>query len=239
MRLTFHTSIEKVFENNISYYNQVAGTYNAIMAEQETNNFVRDFVKTKFCDEVEDGLVLDFGGGTGLDLPWLTERYGVIFCEPSDGMRERAIRMIEQKLPDSNVNVLESAKADFTSWIKDPPFATQVNAIIANFGVLNYIPDLKLLFENLASVLKPNGHFIMLVLELNLKQRWKWHRRNALKSLLFRRPFTMYIPFKDQKQMIFVHTPHEIKECCADHFRCCSIESLKEHDFTLIHLVRK
>ena len=79
MRLTFHTSIEKVFENNISYYNQVAGTYNAIMAEQETNNFVRDFVKTKFCDEVEDGLVLDFGGGTGLDLPWLTERYEVIF----------------------------------------------------------------------------------------------------------------------------------------------------------------
>ena len=58
-----------------------------------------------------------FGGGTGLDLPWLTERYGIIFCEPSDGMRERAIRMIEQKLPDSNVSVLESAKADFTSWI--------------------------------------------------------------------------------------------------------------------------
>ena len=121
-----------------------------------------------------------------------------------------------------------------------PPAGEEITRVIAATRRQRAVDmDLKLLFENLASVLKPNGHFIMLVLELNLKQRWKWHRRNALKSLLFRRPFTMYIPFKDQKQMIFVHTPHEIKECCADHFRCCSIESLKEHDFTLIHLVRK
>lgn len=228
-----------IIANNISYYNEVAGSYNDFMEEQASNKEVRDFVKSKFLREVEAGWVLDFGGGTGLDLPWLTDRYNVIFCEPSDCMRDEAISLINEQLTGKNVRLLKSGQTDFASWVKQPPLLTPADAILANFGVLNYISELKSLFNNFASVLKPGGHCILLILELDLRKRLKWHRRNAIKSLFYRSPFKMYIPYKNQRQLVFVHTPGEVRRACAQYFSFCSAESLKGFDFTLIHLVRK
>lgn len=226
-------------EQNISYYNEVARNYDSIMEQDQSNKTVREKVREKFLSVVKSGWVLDFGGGTGLDLEWLTQSgYKVFFCEPSPRMRDKAILYNESTLHSPNVFFMDTAKTDFTNWHADPPFSAKLDAILSNFGVLNYIPDIRSLFNNLAAVLKPGGHFILLILHLDFKKRLRWHRRNAIKSLIFGSTFKMYIPYKDNKQTVFVHTPTAIRKACNDYFDYHQHEILKSFDFTLIHLIR-
>ena len=226
-------------EQNISYYNEVARSYNSIMEKDESNKFVRQRVRDKFFSIVTSGSVLDFGGGTGLDIDWLSTRdYNIFFCEPSAAMREKAIHHNESTLHNNRIIFLEPDKTNFNNWHSNPPFSTPVDAVLSNFGVLNYIPDIRWLFHNMAGVLKPGGHFLFLILHLNLKKRLQWHRRNALHSLVFGTTFKMYIPFKEEKQTVFVYTPREIRRASAEYFDYGEHEILKPFDFTLIHLIR-
>lgn len=226
-------------EKNISYYNEVACTYDSIMEQDESNKLVRQKVREKFLSTVKSGSVLDFGGGTGLDLDWLTTGdYDIFFCEPSAAMRDKAIHHNASILHNNRIIFLDKDKTNFMTWHSVRPFSIQVDAMLANFGVLNYIPDIGSLFNNLAVVLKPGGHFLLLILHLNFKKRVQWHRRNALYSLVFGTTFKMYIPFKEEKQTVFVYTPGEIKRASAEYFDYCEHELLKSFDFTLIHLIR-
>ena len=224
---------------NVSYYNEAAATYDSIMQKDQSNKIVREKVKEKFTAVVKSGSVLEFGGGTGLDLEWLAaEGYTIFFCEPSFAMREKAIHYNESILRSSKVTFIEAAKTDFTNWQTNAPCSAKFDAILSNFGVLNYIPDIRALFNHLAVVLKPGGDFVFLVLHLDFKKRFRWHRRNAIHSLIFQRTFKMYIPFENTRQTVFVHTPKEIIKASQEYFDYCEHEILKPFDFTLIHLVR-
>jgi len=228
-------AITNVIAGNMSYHDQVAEEYNAVMDGHRPNEWIRQRVKEKFCSLVTPGKVLDFGGGTGLDLGWLTkEGYEVVFCEPSVGMRSHAIAFATHM--GLNVRFLEGAAADFTNW--DSKGGLKVDAILSNFGPLNYIPDLSSLFRSAAGIIRPGGYFVLLVLHFPFAKRWKWHRRNALVSLLTGSTFKMYIPYKNHKQSVFVHTEKEIRETAAPWFGHGGTEVLAEHDFSLIHLVR-
>jgi SAM-dependent methyltransferase len=239
MRVAGNKNKIKVVEQNISYYNEVADRYDTIMDQDHSNKIVRQKVKDKFLSLVKSGTVLEFGGGTGLDLEWLTSAgYKIFFCEPSPAMREKAIEYNNSTLHYPDIFFLDTAKTDFTKWHADPPFPQQVDAILSNFGVINYIPDIGSLFNSLALVLKRGGQFIAIILDLNFKKRLKWHRRNAIRSLILRIPFKMYIPFKDKKQSVFVYTPREIEKASGRYFDHCECEFLTGLDFTLIHLNR-
>jgi len=227
---------ERIIQKNISYHDEVAEDYNAIMDSHQPNLLIRQRVRDKFCSLVPMGRVLDFGGGTGLDLEWLTASgYEVIFCEPSVAMRKKAA---ESMGATDKVKFLEGGQTDFSTWEKTIPFAGKVDAILSDFGPLNYIPDIAKLFSNLSKVIRPGGYCMLLVLYLPLKKRWKWHRRNALASLLFGNTFRMYIPYKDHQQMVFVHTEKEIARAAAPWFSPGGVELLAAHDFILIHLIR-
>ena len=94
----------RINAQNISYYNEIADFYDHIMEKKDSNKIVRGKVAEKFCDIVKEGNVLDFGGGTGLDLDWLTSKgYSVFFCEPSSGMREKAVNHNNNLLNHPNV----------------------------------------------------------------------------------------------------------------------------------------
>jgi len=230
-----------IIQQNISYHDEVAGDYNAVMDSHQPNQMIRQRVKEKFCSLVPGygGRVLDFGGGTGLDLGWLTAAGNkVIFCEPSVGMRDRAIQYEERVLKSGRVTFLEGEQTDFFTWEKALPFAGKVDAILSDFGPLNYIPDINKMFRCLAKVIRPGGCFLLLVLHLPFAKRLKWHRRNAIGSLLFRNTFRMYIPYKGHRQMVFVYTEKEITKAAAPWFGYGGAELLTEHDFTLIHLIR-
>src|SRR5438045_2580512 len=67
----------------IEFYDAVAAMYNTQMSSDLSNDLVRQQVADYFVSVVKEKNVIDFGGGTGLDLKWLQERgYTVFFCEP-------------------------------------------------------------------------------------------------------------------------------------------------------------
>lgn len=229
----------RIIQQNISYHDEVAREYNAVMDSHQPNQLIRQRVKEKFCSLVMPGRVLDFGGGTGLDLVWLTAAgHEVIFCEPSAGMRDQAIEYEGKVLKTNRVNFLTGEQTDFFTWERTAPFPGKVDAILSDFGPLNYIPDIRRMFRCLAGVIRPGGYFVLLVLHLPFAKRLKWHRRNAIGSLLFRSTFRMYIPYKEHRQMVFVHSEKEIIKAAAAWFAYGGTELLAEHDFTLIHLIR-
>ncbi len=230
----------QVSELNISYYDEIADSYDDILSQKDVNKIVRQKVKEKFVSLLKSGWILDFGGGTGLDLEWLTaNKYNILFCEPSVIMREKAIKYNENILHYNNIIFLGTDKTDFFTWSKNLPFFQQVDGILSNFGVINCIPDIESLFNSLALVIKPGGHFIALFLDRPFKKMWKWHRRNAIRSFLFSTPFIMYIWHKEHQQMVFVHSVGEIKKAASSFFHYVSHETWAESGFTLIHLVRK
>jgi SAM-dependent methyltransferase len=217
---------DKIKEQNLAYHEQAAESYDATMDKDPGNQLIRQRVKEKLCHLLRSGLVLDFGGGTGLDLEWLTaNNYSVIFCEPSPGMRGQAIHYNNTRLNSDRITFLEGESTDFRKWAEALPFTGKVDAILSNFGPLNYIPDIRLVFENLAR-------------DMNLRKRMKWHRRNAIRSLLLGVPFVMYIPDAAHLQTVIVHTVKEIKQASARWFTFGESEPLDGLGFVLIHLIR-
>lgn len=228
-------------EENISYYNEIANNYDQLLEKDDSNKLIRQKVKEKFMAHVQpDSHVLDFGGGTGIDLEWLlANNYNIIFCEPSALMREKAIKYNNDSFHSKKVIFLDTDKTDFTNWHKQNPFVQQVDAVLSNFAVINNIQNIRLLFKSLAPLVRSGGNLIVIVLDISFRKRLKWHRHNAIKSFIFRTPFTMYVWNKEYRQTVFVHTLKEIKQASALYFHYCSSESLGGFGFRLIHFVKK
>lgn len=233
-----HTS--QVHQQNISYYDEIADQYDLLLAREESNKLVRKRVREQLVQAVPSGTVLDFGGGTGLDLGWLSaNHYNIIFCEPSAAMREKAIAYNSEDLRQTNIQFLDDAQTDFCSWQEQRPFPGTVDAILANFGVLNAIPDINLLFRQLALVTNTGGHCLVVVLDRPLKKMWQWHRRNTINTLLFRQPFVMYIWHNEHRQTVYVHTARAIQQAAAPLFNLQSCAPITGTSFILLHLVKK
>src|SRR5450631_255764 len=151
---------------NIFYYDAIAAEYESMLNNDVKNLLIRDTVTQKFLTAVKAGRVLDFGGGTGLDFGWLIKhRYPITFCEPSHGMRRIAVERMKKDCPDAAVFFLNDEQADFRNWTDSFPFGESMDAALANFAVINCIPDIGLLFEKLSLALKPGGQLIALVLD--------------------------------------------------------------------------
>lgn len=237
--MQYKSGYERVTAENQVYHDQAADSYDHTMDKDPANKILRQQVKEKLCSLLSSGYVLDFGGGTGLDLDWLTRSYHVLFCEPSVPMRGKAIHYNDTILHSNAITFIEGDKTDFTRWDKTLPFTPPCDAVLSNFGALNYIPDLELLFRNVGKVLKPGGHFVLMILRLEFKKKMKWHRRNAIASLLFRTPFVMYIPYENgQRQTVFVHSLKRIKEASEPYFTYAGHNLMGNYDFMLIHLIR-
>lgn len=224
--------------NNIFYYDAIAPEYNNMM-ENDADKIVRAKVANRFCSIVKEGSVLDFGGGTGLDIQWLTDKnFTVFFCEPSAGMRQRAISGYSN-LPQDKIIFLDESATDYMQWHLCLPFPVQVDAILSNFAVLNCIPDIELLFQSLALVIKPGGNMIALVLTKKRKNNLSGNFRNMLTSFIHHRPATLDISYKKYMQTVYIYSIKEIIKASAKHFDFCSSEVLPDFGFTLIHLKRK
>jgi SAM-dependent methyltransferase len=227
-----------IIHQNISYYNEIAGQYDQIMDADSSNELVRRKLKEKLRSLLLSGRVVDFGGGTGLDLEWLTAAgYTIYFCEPSEAMRKKAMALNNFDKLQRSITFLETEKTDFTKWDAAPPFPGKADALIANFGVLNYIPDLGSLFQNLANVLKPGAPLLLVILKMSFRRRLKWHRRNALWSLLTGTTFVMYITHNNERQTVFVYTAKKIERAAARWFEFRESEPVT--GFSLLHLTRK
>jgi SAM-dependent methyltransferase len=221
---------------NISYYDAIAHEYDE-MLDKNPDRIIRRTVAEKFSSLVKNAVVLDFGGGTGLDLEWLSgNNPAIYFCEPSAAMREKAISNHSNSLH-GKVIFLDGQAADFRRWNMQLPFVAKVDAILSNFAVLNCIGDLSLLFQNLALVVKPGGDMVALVLTKNLMGRSRFI--NILKAFIHTKPVIVNLRYKKHTQTVYLHSLKAIVKASAKHFDFCSSEVLPATGFTLIHLKRK
>lgn len=223
---------------NIDFYNEIANNYDAILDDESSNEHIRNKVKEKFMSLVKTGWVLDFGGGTGRDLDWLIDNnYRVIFCEPSEGMRQKAINQHQNDIPDNRLIFLDDKRVDFTTWQSHPPFSIKTDAIISDFAVINCIGDIELLFKNLSGVIKPGGHFLALMLQHGYKKSRIWKLRQFFRSLVSSNPLVLNVNYNNYRQTVYMYTPNVIQKASSPYFEMHSAENLFE--FTLFHFVRK
>ena len=97
------------------YYNQISANYDSILSASEMNKNVREVILSYFIKHVSGNKVLDFGGGTGLDLQWLVKAgYEVQFCEPSKGMMQKAKQLWLDNSLNIRVNFWNTQESDFT-----------------------------------------------------------------------------------------------------------------------------
>ena len=223
-----HPNQEHISNQNIDYYDKISVDYDCILRVDDKTNLVRKKVAQKLISLVKEGTVLDFGGGTGEDLKWLTDNnFSVIFCEPSTGMRKIAI----EKFNNSNITFIEDPQTDFTSWNQTLPFPQKVNVVLANFAVLNCILDLDLFFTNITLITAPKAELLLLILDYNLKQR--------IQMYFSKKPVKVKVEHKNKEQLVYLHTLKSIKKATADLYEFKSIEQFREKGFLLIHLTRK
>ncbi len=230
----------RISRENISYYNEIAGDYDAILNDDRANRYIREIVAEKFISLVKGGSILDFGGGTGLDLSWLIQhQYHIIFCEPSVPMRKIAINRVKLELPDASVSFLDDNRSDFRNWNATYPFEYKVDAVIANFAVINCVPDILLFFEKLALAIKSGGIVLALMLDNSLSKRLRSNMKGTIISFLTGRTMRIFVDYKDKRQQVFIYKSSEIRKASKNTFEVISIERLRQSGFCLIHLRRK
>jgi SAM-dependent methyltransferase len=232
MQSALNRDTSAIHEQNISYYNAIAANYDIQLDQENSNKIVREKVAEKFQQIVQSGEILDFGGGTGQDLKWLINKgYRILFCEPSEGMRDKAVELNKNLLHYPNLIFIEKGREDFTKWDKQMPFSQKVDAILANFAVLNCIPDIGLLFRNLALVLRPGGSLIAVVLRPKFS--------HVLRSFAGLSQETLNITYRGHRQTVYIHPVKEIRKASAFYYYFSSWISLHGSGFLLIHLTRK
>jgi ubiquinone/menaquinone biosynthesis C-methylase UbiE len=228
-----------VSDQNILYYDAIASNYDEILDRDAANAWCRGKVAAFFVDNVKGGQVLDFGGGTGQDLGWLAENnYEVLFCEPSTLMRNIAIERSKQLLS-ANIRFLHERQCDFTCWPDSFPETQRVSAILANFAVLNCVPDIPMLFEKFANVLISGGLVVALVLKNGPRKRLASNLRGTLKSLLTQKTVTITIDYHGNRQIVYIHSMRQFKKAMGDAFAFFHHEQLRGTGFRLICLRRK
>jgi ubiquinone/menaquinone biosynthesis C-methylase UbiE len=230
---------QKINNDAIAFYNTVAPEYDLEMSADTTNNNVRAKISSYFVQTVLGENILDFGGGTGLDLPWLlNHNYKVTFCEPAPEMRNIAIQLNQNQLKNEHITFLSSEQSDFNNWYAGT-FENKFDAVLANFGVINSIADIGALINKLNSVLKPGGHIIANMLDTTPGGIMRWYKKNFVKAILANSPPVMITQFKGTKHTSFLHTPGKIEHFARHSFECKKIERIGGFGFMLVHLQKK
>jgi ubiquinone/menaquinone biosynthesis C-methylase UbiE len=222
--------------SSTEYYDKVAAEYDSHMTA--TDQAVRRLVEKIFAEKINGGFVLDFGGGTGLDLPWLLKKgYSVYFLEPSSNMRSIA----KEALKGLRIKpVIVERQIDFHSWSeRNLPFTEKMQAILANFAVLNCIPDIECLFEKLAMVCASRCLFLATVLNTKPSRLLKSHSFPVAVKGLLNRKLVSRNEFKGVNQETFLHHINAYKSACRKHFDFLSCKPVPFSDFAILTLYKK
>jgi SAM-dependent methyltransferase len=226
----------EITRQNISYYNEIAAEYDAILNKDAKNAVVRKQVADRFIVAVKKGRVLDFGGGTGQDIDWLSKQsYEIIFCEPSIAMRKHAA----ERNATARIIFLDDKSTDFREWSAVFPFEQAVDAVLANFAVINCIPDIKLFFEKLAMIVTPGGIVMALILDNSLPKRFRFNTKATVQSFFSGKPVSISVNYNGSSQQVYIHSRKAIERAAAKHFELKLFERLPGSGFCLIHLIRK
>lgn len=218
------------------FYDAVAEDYDRLLTSQDKT--VRRFVQKIFREYVPAGTILDFGGGTGLDLEWMmAENYRVEFLEPSEGMRARAMKRIAQN-PNwaSRINVMKDETDIFLWNDHSSPSSPPVDGVLMNFAVLNCIRNLNELFKSLQLITKPGCFIVALILNPNPWQVMKRNFRTALLLLIGIKAAEENTCHKNTRQTVLIHSLRNIIQASTPRYKLLRSSPVPYSPFTLIVL---
>ncbi|MGO4699921.1 methyltransferase domain-containing protein [Dyella sp. 2RAB6] len=148
--------------------------------------------------------ILDFGAGTGIDAKAYAARgHRTFVYEPADSMREYLEIHCRDEIAGGRVIALEAR------------LGCKVQAVTANFAVLNHFADHVALFEQLAGVVGEGGFVLASMLNPYYlgDARYGWWRRNLL-ALVRHGRYTF-----DTASGVHRFAPGVVARAAAPHFR--------------------
>jgi len=221
------------------FYDVVAKDYNQHMTVNDRK--AREIISARFTSIVNSGNVLDFGGGTGLDMPWLVNNghYRVFFLETSFGMREIARKSLLQ-MEHSKAVFFVDDRLDFNEWgINNLPFGEKMDGVLANFAVLNSIPNLEVFFEKMALVCNKNCHLFLTVLRTGFPGILKKYPLKSAARLLLQGQLVVTNKYDGVEHATYIHSIGALRSASARQFNYVSQGGVPFSDFVLLHLSKK
>jgi SAM-dependent methyltransferase len=218
-----------------SFYNSIAHAYENQLTDLD--QMAREEIARLFNRYVHKGIILDFGGGTGLDLPWLLiSQHRIIFAEPSFAMRAAAKKKFGQN---SRIVFLEE-ELDFTRWSEEHlPFVEKVDSVLANFAVLNCIENMDCLFEKIALIGKKYCHLIITIIDPRFMPIMRNYSILSALRLIY---FGKLIILNNNNGIYHethLHTIAAIKKASHTFFEFESVQAIEFSNFVTICLRKK
>ena len=189
------------FERNAAFHDRLAPHYDSHLCGIAANTLARRAFQELVRGHVPAGAtLLDFGCGTGIDaLAYARHGYRVLAYDNSPGMVEELRRRCQAEITAGAVTPYSMSYPAFLESLAAWP---TIEAVTANFAVLNSIRDLRPLFETFHARLPPGGWLIASLLNplhwSKIKTRGWW--RDALRAprgprLHTVEPYTTYLHF--------------------------------------------
>jgi len=166
---------------------------------------VRDRFQKMALDLLPEGAdVLDFGAGTGIDAKaYAASGHPTFVYEPSPAMGEYLARYCRDEIARKSIITVAS------------PLACQVQAVTANFAVLNHFADHAALFEELSRVVRQGGFVLASMLNPYYlgDARYGWWRANVM-NLVRSGRYAI-----DSESRIHRFAPRVVARAAAPYFR--------------------
>lgn len=211
------------------FYDSIASDYNSHMTDSDRR--VRDAVYALIKKYVAKGSVMDFGGGTGLDIPWFaSNQHHVFFVEPSNNMRALARANYTPK----EVTFIES-NTDFAKWSESNlPFKDKMSAIVANFAVLNCIENIDSIFEKFALVADNECYLFVTVIDPTFGNMLNYYSlATAMKAVMMSK-LTIKNQYKGNFHSTYIHSIGALKKASNSYFSLKSIVPLNYSSFCIL-----
>jgi SAM-dependent methyltransferase len=179
--------------------------YHKYIQTSQRDQLVRDRFQKMALGLLPKGAdVLDFGAGTGIDAKaYAAHGHSTFVYEPSEAMREYLGQYCHDEIARKTIVTVTS------------PLTCKVQAVTANFAVLNHIADQTVLFEELSHVVQPGGFVLASMLNPYYlgDARYGWWRANVINLI---RNGRYAIPSESR---IHRFTPGLVARAAAPYFR--------------------
>ena len=225
-------------ESSNSFYDTLAEDYNNYMTDAD--NEVRKVVSETFNEFITAGNVLDFGGGTGLDLPWLLQcKYQVFFLEPSAQMRSIAMETILTSSNNKRPKVIED-KTNLKEWsIGNLPFTEKMDGVLANFAVINCIENAEEFFHSIALLCKPGCKVVLTVLDPRPQAIFKKNSIFCSIQMLLKGKFKVLHNYKGVYHETHIHSIDSLKKASRKYFDLIFHRPVKSSGFIILIFSKK